>query len=119
MPDPDLEFFMALDLDGRFADLLTGPGCSIPATERRAISLDQLRLIGKHIIRRLTQDGEVWQVTRYPNGQKTQIDLTDPLQVNLYDARAEIIEPATKIREISLVEAMSREPQPPDFFTSQ
>ena len=61
--------------DPQFADLLTGPGCSIPQTELRAISLDQLGLVGKHIDRRLN-DGEVWKVDRYDNGVCSQVDLT-------------------------------------------
>ena len=60
-----------------FADLLTGPGCEIPQTELRAIALDQLGLVGKHIDRRLTDDNEVWQVSRYDeNGACSQVNLT-------------------------------------------
>ena len=63
-----------------FADLLTGPGCEIPQTELRAIALDQLELVGKHIDRRLTHDNEVWQVSRKKEGvvpdEYYQIDLT-------------------------------------------
>ena len=60
-----------------FADLLTGPGCEIPKTELRAIALDQLGLVDKHIDRRLTDDNEVWQVSRYDkNGACSQVNLT-------------------------------------------
>ena len=45
---------LALTLvDPLFADVLTGPGCFIPATEKLAIFLDQLSLVMGHITRRL------------------------------------------------------------------
>ena len=102
--------------DPQFADLLTSPGCCIPATELRAISLDQLGLVMNHIIRRLTN--EVWRVSKYENGQCFEVDLTDSKDVNLYDTCAKVICPATKERQLSLVEMMSEGPQPPDYFTS-
>jgi hypothetical protein len=106
-------------VDPLFADLLTGLGCSIPATEKRAISLDQLSLVMKHITRRLTENKEIWQVDHYDkNGVKSQVDLTDPKAVNLYHACAKVIKPATHKQQLSLVEAMSAGDQIPDFFTS-
>ena len=105
-------------IDPLFADLLTGLGCSIPATEKRAISLDQLSLVMEHITRRLTENKEIWQVDRYENGVKSQVDLTDPKAVNLYDACAKVIKPATEKQKTSLVEAMSTGDQIPDYFTS-
>ena len=104
--------------DHQFADLLTGPGCRIPATELRAISLDQLGRICKHIDRRLINNGEVWRVSRNETGQWFNVDLTDPQAVNLYDACAKVIKPATEQQQLSLVEVMSHGPQSPDYFTS-
>ena len=104
--------------DPLFADLLTGLGCLIPATEKRAISLDQLSLVMEHITRRLTENKEIWQVDHYENGVKSQVDLTDPKAVNLYHACAKVIKPATHKQQLSLVEAMSAGDQIPDFFTS-
>ena len=109
---------MPIVTDPLFADLLTGPGCSILATEKRAISLDQLSLVMEHIIRRLTENEEIWQVDRYANGDWSQVDLTDPKVVNLYDACAKVIKPATEQQQLSLVEAMSTGEQVPDYFTS-
>ena len=100
--------------DPLFADLLTGLGCSIPATEKRAISLDQLSLVMEHITRRLTENKEIWQVDRYDkNGVKSQVDLKDPKAVNLYHACAKVIKPATEKQKTSLVEAMSAGDQIP------
>lgn len=105
--------------DPLFADLLSGSGCRIPATEKRAISLDQYSLVVEHITRRLTVDEEIWQVDHYDeNGVKSQVDLTDPKAVNLYHACAKVIIPATLKQQLSLVEAMSEGDQIPDFFTS-
>lgn len=105
--------------DPLFADLLSGSGCRIPATEKRAISLDQYSLVVEHITRRLTVDKEIWQVEHYDkNGVKSQVDLTDPKAVNLYHACAKVIKPATLKQQLSLVEAMSEGDQIPDFFTS-
>merc|ERR1711865_624676 len=63
-----------------FSDLFTGPGYQIPQTEMRATSLNQLDLVMKHVTRRLT-GGEVWQVSRFENGQMVQKDLTEPAAV--------------------------------------
>ena len=108
--------------DPLFADLFSGPGCYIPATEKRAISLDQLGLIMEHITRRLTEKGEVWTVYRKEEGVVPDkfypMELTDPLKVQLYDCDKKVINPATKQQQLSLVEAMSEHEQPPDYFTS-
>ena len=75
-PAPSLADDSPSGLPWLFADLLTGPGCEISKTELRAIALDQLELVGKHIDRRLTDDNEVWQVSRYDNGACSQVNLT-------------------------------------------
>ena len=60
--------------DPQFADLLTSPGCCIPATELRAISLDQLHEIIKHVTSRI-EGGEEWIVGRYPLGEYTEYQI--------------------------------------------
>jgi hypothetical protein len=98
---------------------VTGPGCRIPKTELRAISLDQLGRIVEHITRRLTADGEVWQLDQCDeNGVWSQVVKTDPKDINLYDANAKIIKPATLLEEVSLVELMADGPQSCDAFVS-
>ena len=99
------------------SDLLTGSGCRICDPARRAISLDQLGLVGKHIHRRLTDDGEVWQVRRWEDGKISQVDLTDPQAVTLYDANDKIIRPATEQQQVSFVELVADGQQVPDYFT--
>ena len=111
------------EADPQFVDLMTGPGCRIPKTELRAISLDQLGRIMEHATRRLTDDGEVWQLDQYDaNGVWSQVVKTDPQDINLYDANAMIIKPATQLKGVSLVcslvELMADGPQSGDYFTS-
>ena len=99
-----------------FSDLFTGPGCSIPQTELRAISLDQLNLVEAHVERRLT--GGPWKVKRFESGQMVEKDLTDPAAAQLYDIATHVIVPATAALQLSLVEAMSTAHQQGDFFVS-
>ena len=109
----------AEDSDPLFADLVTGPGCRIVKTECRALSLTQFQKIIDHITRRLTENGEIWQDDIYENGVwQSQVDLTDPLAVNLYHANAKIIKPATIKQQLSLVELMAEGDQIGDYFTS-
>ena len=108
-----------MQTDPQFADLMTGPGCSIPKTELRAISLDQLGRIVEHITRRLTNGGEKWKLDQYDaNGVKSQVVKTDPKDINLYNADAKIIRPATLLEGVSLVELMADGPQSCDAFVS-
>ena len=102
-----------------FHDLFSGPGCSIPDSALRAISLDQLDLVLAHVIRRLA-GGEVWKVSRFKDGQMSPEVLTDPANAQLYDVSTHVIVPSTAIQQLSLVEAMARTPQPkqPDYFVS-
>ena len=99
-----------------FSDLFTGPGCPIPRTELRAISLHQLDLVEAHVTRRLT-GGEVWKVTRFESGPMEK-DLTDPAKAQLYDVATHVIVPATAALQLSLVEAMSTTEQQGLFFAS-
>ena len=103
--------------DVDFTDLFTGPGCRIPLTEERAISLDQLDLVMAHVTRRLT-GGETWKATRFENGKMVEKDLTDPAAAQLYDVSTHAIVPSTAALELSLVEAMATTPQVPHFFIS-
>ena len=100
-----------------FSDLFTGHGFPIPQTEMRAISLKQLDLVMSHVTRRLT-GGEVWNVTRFQNGQMVAKDLIDPSAAQLYDVSSNVIVLATEALQLSLVEAMASSPQKPDFFVS-
>ena len=100
-----------------FSDLFTGPGCPIPRTELRAISLHQLNLVEAHVTRRLT-GGEVWKVKRFESGQMVEKDLTDPAKAQLYDVATHVIVAATAELQLSLVEAMSTTEQQGLFFTS-
>ena len=108
-----------MQTDPQFDDLMTGPGCRIPKTELRAISLDQLGRIVEHITRRLTADGEEWQLDQCDaNGVWSQVVKTDPKDINLYDTNAKIIKPATLLEGGSLVELMADGPQSGDYFVS-
>ena len=103
----------AITADG---ELVLIKGCSIPETEKRAISLEQLDRITSHFTRRLA-GGEEWKV----NAQEKKLIetlLTDPAQATLYDVCQHVMYPATEPRKLSLVEVMSEGEQPPDFFVS-
>jgi len=108
----------AEDSDPLFADLVTGPGCRIVKTECRALSLIQFQKIIDHITRRLTENEEIWQVDSYETGVKSQVDLTDPLAVNLYHTCKQVIIPGTIKQQLSLVELMAEGDQIGDYFTS-
>ena len=108
----------AEDSDPLFADLVTGPGCRIVRTECRALSLTQFQKIIDHITRRLTENEEIWQVDSYETGVKSQVDLTDPLAVNLYHTCQQVIIPGTIKQQLSLVELMAEGDQIGDYFTS-
>ena len=108
----------AEDSDPLFADLVTGPGCRIVRTECRALSLTQFQKIIDHVTRRLTENGEIWQVDSYETGVKSQVDLTDPLAVNLYHTCQQVIIPGTIKQQLSLVELMAEGDQIGDYFTS-
>ena len=101
----------------QFSDLFTGPGYPIPQTEMRSISLHQLNLVMKHVTRRLT-GGQVWQVSRFENGEMMQRILTDPAAAQLYDVCTHTIVPATAALQLSLVEAMATSLQKPSYFVS-
>ena len=103
-----------------FRDLCAqGGGCTIPDTARRAMSLEQLEKIYKHIERRLTADDEVWSVQRLAPGiGLAATDLRDPTLANLYDVDSYVIRPSTKARRCSMVERMATAEQPPDYFVS-
>ena len=85
-----------------FGDLMRGPGCRIPETAMRAISLEQLGYIKDHISRRITHEGERWKVNRFPDGQRKAIELSTPQQANLYDCNEFVITPATHVRQCRL-----------------
>ena len=80
-----------------FADLLQpGSGCEIPQTEDRAITVEQLKAVTRHIKRRCVKEG--W-MGGYPDKKP----LT-PKEVNLYDTCTYVI----KVRR--------RDPLPPVSF---
>jgi hypothetical protein len=106
---------------------------AIDDTARRAISLEQLERIIRHVSTRLgcsvtigeyksikvkwQQVGERWLGSRMQEGQfsLTRISFSD---VNLYDLNKYVISPSTAARQCSIVELMAKDDQPPDYFVS-
>jgi len=84
-------------------------------TANRAITLDQLDLVVIHMKRRVASE-HMWVVKKYPG--PTEHLIQSPEEVNLYHVNAKIILPSTAEQNTSLVELMSDEEQPPDYFTS-
>ena len=105
----------ALDAPELFQDLsLNGDGCLIPLTEDRSITVTQLQVLYSHVDRRCL--AEQWRdcttVSKY-FGQ-----LLEPATLNLYQAVAWVVLPATASRCCSLVELMASHPQKPHWFCS-
>lgn len=101
-----------------WSDLLPeGGGCEILDTARRAIALDQLHQIVAHFSRRIDA-GERWRVRRYWNGVCTEHEIITPDEVNLYDCDKFLIRPASIESRRALVELMSNDDQPPEYFVS-
>ena len=96
---------------------LAGPGCKIPKTEERAITLKQLHAVAANIKRRCEAEG--WKGDFYPPqvAAKETRALTAEM-VRLYDADKYVIRPATVAALCSLVELLAAGPQPPLWFVS-
>ena len=96
---------------------LAGPGCKIPKTEERAITLKQLVAVMANIKRRCEAEG--WKGDFYPPqvAAKETRALTAEM-VRLYDADKYVIRPATVAALCSLVELLATGPQPPLWFVS-
>jgi hypothetical protein len=100
-----------------FHDLMAAKGgCIIPDTERRAISLDQLECIMKHMERRLGSGEVLSYLPSYKGASERTIQSVQ--DANLYDANALVIMPATEGKKCSLVEIMAMGAQQPDYFVS-
>ena len=131
-----------------FADLASAPGgCfRIVDTAQRAITLEQLERILRHVAGRmgcelkvvknygvnvtckrmaasswrrahLAHDGERWLGSRQRAGRFTPTSISFD-EVNLYDTNKYVIGPATAAPRCSMVELMASEEQPPDYFVS-
>ena len=66
---------------GDFTDLSGGGGFIIGATEKRAISLNQLIILAAHVIRRLGSNREKWMVKKYVDGVATDHCVTSAYEV--------------------------------------
>ena len=107
---------------GVFAGLVRRDGpITIPDAALRAISLRQLRAVGKHACTRC--DAEGWLGLRFDGGKHYQ--RLKPADINLYDVATHVILPAThghflcksKIRP-SFVELVAKGKQRPHYFVS-
>ena len=99
-----------------WSDLKVHEGCSILATEERAISLAQLEQLNKHFTRRL--DESEWTVSRLVDGQFVKRQVSDPEDISLYDLNEQLVLPCSVERQCSMVEILAKGPQIPDFFVS-
>ena len=112
------EQWAAIVSAGDFTELMSAGGCKIALTEKRAMSLMQLDMVERHICTNL-KEGPPWMVSRpEADGNWTEVTLRNPQQVNLYDLNSQVILPATFQKELSMVEFISTQEQPPDFFVS-
>jgi len=122
-----------------FSDLATAPGgCfEIADTARRAISLEQMERIVRHVARRMGcelevvknqygvkikaswkkshDSGERWLGSRPRAGRFVHVPISFA-EVNLYDNARYVIGAATAAKQCSMVELMVSEEQPPDYF---
>lgn len=83
-------------------------GCVIPEAENRGTRLCQLRTVCDHISRRCVR--EKWV--------DCDSEPLEPKTATMYDTVAYVVKPATRKSKNSLVEAISRGPQPPKWFCS-
>ena len=120
-----------------FSDLAIAPGgCfRIEDTARRAISLEQLECIVRHVATRMgcelevprnrtnatwrqtRDDGERWLGSRRRERRFVSVGVSFA-EVDLYDCNKYVIGPATAAKLCSMVELMASEEQPPDYFCS-
>lgn len=92
-----------------FSDLTGGsPGCRVPQTELRAITLRQLTDVFRHLSRRCTY--EKWR-----NFFKEDLE---PKTVTLYDLTRYVIRPCTFKRRCAYVELVANHAQRPRWFVS-
>ena len=84
-------------------------GCSIEETERRAITVPQLKGVRTHIERRCESEGWVNSLDQAKLMPKT---------VNLYVANDHVIMPATSVRKCAYVELVAAGAQSPKWFCS-
>jgi len=87
-------------------------GCSIPRTEERAITLNQLKIVFAKACDRCSR--ERWCSTAPGRGAERLTRDT----INLYDLVTLFLRPVTQERQVSLVELIADGPQPPDWFVS-
>jgi len=114
--EPNSEW-AALVSSGVFHDLLLTPGCTIPETENRAITLSQLEQLDSHLVKRLS-GGASWTVSRFMQGDLVKQQLSSPDEATLYDVNEHILLPCTSVRCCSFVEILAASTQKPDWFVS-
>ena len=100
----------ATTLSHLFEALLDGPGagCTIPKTEERAITLEQLRRVKQQIQQRC-------EAERWRDWQKKRLS---PGDVSLYVICDKVIRPATEAKQTSFVELVAFGRQLPKWFAS-
>lgn len=98
--------------DPIFAELVSYGGCSIRKTEERAVTVEQLQLVWRHIDQRVGSGGggEEWR--------DWQDQVVKAKDVTLYVACEKVIMPATKPRACSYVELVAYGPQIPEWYVS-
>jgi len=96
-----------------YADLVTPrSGCRVKATEKRAVSLPQLKRIYE-VARRLCVE-EKWTST----DPKREGQPLSPDDITLYDLMKHLGNKATEAEKVSLMEVVARAEQPPEWFVS-
>lgn len=84
--------------------------CSIPRTEERAITLQQLR----EVIRETQARWDRWGV----RDRRMQLPVQSVEEINLYAVKAHLIVPQTEPFQCAYVELVAQRPQPPRWFVS-
>ena len=68
---------------GDYTDLSGGGGCEITDTARRAMSLLQLAMVAAHMVRRVVNNREKWDVKRFEGGKWVDHIVTSAYEVLL------------------------------------
>lgn len=97
-----------------YTDLQTGRGCAIPDTERRAMTVAQLRAVLRHVQRRCEPE-------RWSDINPSSPTFGTALKfagLNLYHVNDWIVKPSTAAAQCSFVEFVASAEQPPCWFVS-
>ena len=117
-----------------FTDLISAPNGRLRIADmaKRAITLEQLYRILRHVARRLgcelevkkrvhavwtqsSTNGERWIGSRKREGGFANVGVPFA-DINLYDCNKYVLGPATQSKKCSMVELMASKIQPPDYF---